>query len=327
MARNGGASAREQARKLQQEQERKQKMQSLMLRLGVVAVALVVVIGLTFWVLTREGAGSYTEGPAPAAVNEQGGFTLTSSNELAEGEDLGSIDSEELDEVPIGEGAEGLPTGVQPREEGEVPHVIIYTDPGCPACGSFESAYHGLLMQWLDAGAITLEYRSVNFQTAYSARAANAFACMADESPENYFDFLGTITAERAQGADYSNDELSSRAQNDYGVNISECIDDGTYRAFVNYTTTLATANGATATPLIWVDDQLAEPYMETGDLIMAAVQEYQDETGEDLLGIDEQDLEEIDEEGAPEQSEAEDGEPEDEDVDEADDAAEDEED
>ncbi|WP_150461957.1 thioredoxin domain-containing protein [Nesterenkonia ebinurensis] len=311
MARNGGASAREQARKLQQEQERKQKMQSLLLRLGVVAVALAVVIGLTFWVLTREGGGSYTEGPAPAAATEQGGFVLTSSSELAEGADLGTIDSDELDDVAIGEGAEGMPTGVQPREEGEIPHVIIYTDAGCPACGTFESAYHGLLMQWLDAGAITLEYRSVNYQPGQSARAANAFACMAEESPENYFSYLGAITSERAQGADYSNDELLARAQNDYGVDLSDCINDGTYRAFVNYTTTLASASGANATPLIWVDDQLADPYMETGDLIMAAVQEYQEETGEDLLGIDidEEDLEDIDEEEAPEQSEADNGE------------------
>lgn len=65
MARNG-ASAREQARKLQQEQERKQKMQSLLLRLGVVVVAVAVIVGLTLWVVNRGDNESYTEGPAPA---------------------------------------------------------------------------------------------------------------------------------------------------------------------------------------------------------------------------------------------------------------------
>ncbi|WP_157983817.1 thioredoxin domain-containing protein [Nesterenkonia muleiensis] len=307
MARNGGASAREQARRLQQEQERKRKLQSLLLRIGVVVVALAVVVGLTFYVVTREDNGSYTEGPAPAAANEQGGIVLTSSTELAEGDDLSTVDSEEIDDALTVGSAGDLPPGVEPREEGEPPHVVIYTDAGCPGCGSFEQQNHQILMEWLDAGAITLEYRSVDYQLPYSARAANAFFCMAEEYPEHYGSFLGSVTAERAQGAEYSNDELAARAESDYGVDISQCIADGDYRAMVNYTTTLASANGVSGTPYVYVNGEFVEDLGATAQVILAAVEEYQEELGEDLVESPEEDLEDIDDEDAPEQSDAED--------------------
>lgn len=320
MARNGGANAREQARKLQQEQDRKQKTQSLLLRIGVVVLALVVVVGLTFYVLTREDGGSYTEGTAPSVVNEQGGVVLTSSTELAEGDDLGTIDAEEIDDsLTVDAEAGELPPGAQPREEGEPPHVIIYTDAGCPGCGALEAQNHQILMEWLDAGAITMEYRSVDYQMTYSARAANAFFCMAEEHPEHYSSFLGTVTAERTQGAEYSNDELAARAESDYGVDISQCIGDGDYRAMVNYTTTLASANGVSGTPYVYVDGEFVQDLGSTAQVILTAVQEYQEEIGEDLVEIPEADLEEIEENDAPEQSDA------DETGDEGDDAGDDE--
>lgn len=299
------ASAREQARKLQQEQERKQKTQSLLLRIGVVVLALVVVGALTFWVLSREDGDSYTEGPAPAAANEQGGFTLTSSSELAEGEDLGQVDAENLDDAETtGQGE--LPPGVGPREEGEPPHVVMYTDAGCPACGAFESAYHTMLTEWLDAGAITMEIRQVTWVAPpYSSQTANAFACMAEESPADYFSYFGQITAARADGGEFSNDEMAAMAEQDYGVDISECINDGTYRAFGQYTSNLGSENGVQATPTIYVDDQEVAEFMDTGDAILEAVEEYQQETGEELVEEPEEDAEDADAEAEEEDEES----------------------
>lgn len=305
MARSS-ATAREQARKLQQEQERKQKTQSLLIRVGVVLVVLAVVAGLTFWVIARGGDEvSYTEGPAPAAANEQGGFVLSSSTELAEGEALGTVDAESIEDIDTAETPGEPPTGAGPREEGEPPHLIIYTDAGCPACAQFEAAYHQVLTEWVDAGAITLEYRSIEFVMPYSARAANAFACMAEESPENYMSYLGSVTAERVNVNELTNDELAQRAEQNYGVDLSECISNGDYRAFVNYTTSLASANFTTGTPTIWVDDLFIDDFMNAGEYILDAVQEYQDETGEDLVDEAEEDLDEVDTDADVDQSEA----------------------
>lgn len=295
------ASAREQARKLQQEQERKQKTQSLLLRVGVVVLALVVVGALTFWVLSRDDGGSYTEGPAPAAANEQGGFTLTSSSELEEGDSLDQIDAENLDGAETTGGGE-QPPGVEPRAEGEPPHVVMYTDAGCPACGAFESAYHTMLTEWLDAGAITMEIRQVNWVAPpYSSQTANAFSCMAEESPEDYFSYFGQITSARADGGEFSNDQMAELAEQDYGVDISECINDGTYRAFAQYSSNLGSENGVQATPTIYVDDEEVPEFMNTGDVILEAVQAYQDETGEEFIEAPEEDVEDADAEAETE--------------------------
>ncbi|GAA1808850.1 DSBA oxidoreductase [Nesterenkonia flava] len=266
---------------MQAEQERKHKMQSLMLRLGVVVVAVALVAGLAFFVLTRDrDGGSFTQGPAPAAANEQGGFVLTSSTEIAEGDNLGEIDSENL---PATQGEDGLPPGVGPREEGEPPHVVIYTDAGCPGCAAFESAYHGMLSQWLDAGQITLEYRSVSFvRPPYSARSANAFACMAEHGPEHYMSYLGAVTAERLNTTELSNDELAARAQN-YGVDISDCLSDGEYRAFASYVNALAGEHGVGGTPTIFVNDEQVpgnEFIEQAAPMIEAAIAEYESEAG-----------------------------------------------
>lgn len=302
------ASAREQARKLHQQEERKRKQQSLLLRIGVVVFTLVVVAALSIWVITRGAGGSYTEGPAPAAANEQGGFVLTSSTELAEGDALGEVDAEDISGAETTD-EDGLPPGVSAREEGEVPHVVIYTDAGCPSCGQFESAYHVLMTDWAEAGAITLEYRSLTFiSPPYSAQTANAFACIAEESPENYLSYLGAVTSVRADGSELSNDQLAETAQQNYDVDISACVDEGTYRAFGQYTTALAQENGITGTPTIFVDDQQVEEFMGTGDLILEAVAAYEEETGEELLPEGEAEVEDIEEQadGDAEPSEAE---------------------
>lgn len=308
MARNT-ASAREQARKMQQEQARKQKTQSLLLRVGVVVLTLLVVAGLTVWVMTRGGGGNYTEGPAPAAANEQGGFVLSSSTELEAGDELGEIDAEDLSGAETsGEG--DLPPGVTSREEGEAPHVVIYTDAGCPSCGIFESAYHAMLSEWVDAGAITLEYRSVTFVAPpYSSQTANAFACMAEEAPESYMSYLGEVTAVRADNGEFSNEELADLAQQNYDADISSCVSDGTYRAFAQYTGNLASENGIQGTPTIFVDDVEVPEFMGTGEVILEAVEQYQEETGEQVLDEVEEDVEDLDADADAEDAESDDGE------------------
>lgn len=258
-------SAREQARKMQQEQERKERMRSLLLRLGVVVVAIAVVAGLTFYVVNREGGGGqYTTGPAPAAANEEGGFQLASTTELLDGEDLGEVST---DDIPGNAG--NVPDGVE--TEGEVPHVVIYTDPSCPSCQAFEAENHEQIGQWLDAGAITVEYRSVNIVGQYAQRANNAIACVAEESPENYFSFLGQAT----YGGEVSEDELVSIAGG-LGADISECVDEGTYRAFTGYTTAQAQAqDGFNGTPTVYVDGELLGDWREGGfaEAVNAAIE------------------------------------------------------
>ncbi len=286
-------SAREQARKMQQEQERKERTRSLLLRLGVVAVAIAVVAGLTFFVVNRDGGGGqYTTGPAPAAANEDGGFQLASTTELLDGDDLGEVTT---DEVPGNAGS--VPAGVEGADE-EVPHVVIYTDPSCPSCQAFEAENHEQIGQWLDAGEITVEYRSVNIVGQYAQRANNAIACVAEESPENYFSFLGQAT----YGGEVSEDELVSIAGG-LGADISECVEEGTYRAFTGYTTAQAQAqDGFNGTPTVYVDGELLGDWREGGfaQAVSEAIEAHGGEAGDvDTEGDGEDAADEGEEEGS----------------------------
>ncbi len=275
---SNNASAREKARKMQQEQERKQKLTSVLLRVGVVVVALAVVIGLTIFVMNRDDSGpAASEGPAPAAANEQGGFTLTSSTELAEGDDLGQIDASAVEESES-----DMPPGVTERAEGEVPHIIIYSDAYCIHCANFEAEHAEQLKEWLDAGLVTVEYRSIAYlgsSTNYPARAANAFACMVEESPENYSDYVAQVTANRVNNDEISNDELAALASDTYDADISQCVEDGTYRAFASYTTANARAAGIEGTPSVFVDEvSWADSERPFRELVEEHIEEYQSE-------------------------------------------------
>lgn len=286
---DGGA--REQARKMQQEQERKERMRSLLLRLGVVAVAVAVVAALTLYVVNRggdDGGGQYTTGAAPSVANEEGGITLTSSTELAEGDDLGEVSS---DDVPGGDGM--VPGGVE-TEEGEVPHVVIYTDPSCPSCQQFDAENHEQIGQWLDAGEITAEYRSVNLvNPQYAQRANAASACVAEDSPESYFDFLGQATL----GGEQSVDQLVSAAEG-MGADISECMEDTTFHAFTGYTTTQAqTQESFRGTPTIFVDGEQLEGWQEGAftEAVNSAIEDHGGDADEDADGDADEDADEED--------------------------------
>ncbi|MGQ7787802.1 DsbA family protein [Nesterenkonia sp. PF2B19] len=260
MARNpqtSGGSARDQARRIQQEEEAKQRRTSVMLRVGVIVVALAVVVGLTFFIINqRAGQERMTasEGPAPASANEQGGITLTSATEIIDGADLGTVDASDVPESET-----ELPIGVEPGEEGEPPHLVVYADVNCVHCANFETEHGEQIKEWVDAGQITVEYRMVGFldqnsTTNYSSRGANATVCMAEESPENYLDYLAEVVTHQPQG-ELSNDELVARAEA-YGADIESCVEGGTYRAFVTYTSRQASAQGVGGTPTVYLDDE-----------------------------------------------------------------------
>ncbi|WP_147103417.1 DsbA family protein [Nesterenkonia populi] len=279
------ATARERARQMQADQAKKDKRASLLLPVIVVVLAVVLVAGMIFWAVSRDGDEvAFTEGPAPSVANEYGGISLTSSTEIEEGADLGTVDAESTPERDE--------NGTAPREEGEPPHLVIYTDPGCPACQQMEQSYGSTIAELLDQGLITAEFRSVQVvgsPTNYSARASSAFACMAEESPESYKDYLTYITATYAQD-ELSNDGLAQVAQDQYGADISECIEDGTYRPFSSWTTnqageTLAQMGVQFATPTVFIDDQ--DYGLDFMEALGEEIDAYSAEIGEDAEGID----------------------------------------
>lgn len=242
------SEVRLQARKIQEDLDKRDRKKSLLVRSGVVAVAVMVTGGITFSAVTSETTPVDDtipdSGPAPASANTAGGFVYTSSVDVAEGDGLGTV---QVDDADGTSDIAGNYDGV-----GAAPHMVIYSDPSCPHCRSFEEDNAENISEWLDNGDLTVEYRWVSYlNDDYSSRANNAIACMIEESPEDSLDYMHDVYDGSPGGGD---DELISLAE-DY-ADISECVTEGEYRPFDAYVTAEAELIDMPGTPTVYVDGE-----------------------------------------------------------------------
>lgn len=256
------AQARERDRRLREDRARKEKRSSFLIRWGVVAavVAILVTIGLIVAGNIRDEVPD--AGPAPAHGNEYGGITLASSTELVE-TGAETVDLATLPEEP--RNPADPPPGVGASAAGDPVQVVVYVDVNCVFCAEFERTYSDRLGTWLDAGDITLEYRNVayldtNSSTDYSSRGANALACVADTSPEHYFDFVNAVFGNFENG-ELDDEGLATMASDVAAGDISGCVSEGTFRPYVKYTSQAAEIDGVNGTPTVYVDgEEVLEP-------------------------------------------------------------------
>jgi protein-disulfide isomerase len=178
--------------------------------------------------------------------------------------DVAKLDASTVDAASVGEPPKQAPAEVvapgAEAEAGKPVKVVLYIDFICPVCKDFESKYNEQLTSLRNEGKITVEYRALGFldnrsSTNYSSRAANAAACVVNESPEKYAEFVDTLFANQpAEGsAGLSDDKLKSLAS-EKGANIDSCVNDKTYRPYVKFTTKEAAAIGVSGTPTVFVD-------------------------------------------------------------------------
>lgn len=250
------ASAREKAAKMAAAQAAQEKRKSLMVKLGVIG-AVVVVIALVLVLIFQNRSNEVSDaGAAPKGGNAAGGITLVSDTELADTSDI-SVDINNVGEPKSSASPE--PRDLQVGAQGEPVKVTIFADANCVHCATFESNYGNQLGQWLANGDITVEYRTVGFldggsPTNYSSRAANAMACVADAAPASYLDYIEAVWANHVNG-EMKNAELAQLAS-EHGADVADCINDGTFRSFVQFTTTAAQVDGVNATPTVFIQDQ-----------------------------------------------------------------------
>lgn len=245
-------SAREQARQMATGYQDRDKKSSLLLRLGVVGLVLLVVAAMVLMVSMRDDPESYTAGTAPAVSTVYGGVVLASDTEVVEQNELDEIDASDTPSNILS------PDSVSTVDEADDrPKVTLYTDPACPYCSQFEQQYHTFFSEKLANEEILLEYRPIAFMDGssggYSSRAGNAFMCVADESPENYLSYTGSVIA---QGESLSADALIEYGAENYGIDIEECVSNNTYRALVSYATNLASQVGVSGTPTVLIDGE-----------------------------------------------------------------------
>jgi protein-disulfide isomerase len=150
--------------------------------------------------------------------------------------------------------------GVAASAKGEPVKVVMYIDFICPICKQFEDTYGSKLTQERNDGKITLEYRPLGFldqqsTTNYSSRAAAAAAAVANSAPDKYGDFVNALYAQQpSEGSAGLTDQKLKDIAKGLGADISQAVDDKTYRPQVKYDTQLAASSGVSGTPTVFVD-------------------------------------------------------------------------
>ncbi|WP_411375580.1 DsbA family protein [Arthrobacter sp. MPF02] len=272
------AEAREKARLIREAQLKKDKRNKLLIGWGIVAavVAILAVVALVVTTSIRQNTPIADQGPVPANGNVNGGVTLLANTEVKDTEPA-SVDIANVPAKPDTLPSPVVAPGAE-AEEGQPVKVVAYIDFICPVCKRFEDTYNDALTGLRNEGKISLEYRPLGFldrmsSTNYSSRAANAAACVADQAPDKYAEYIDVLfTNQPAEGgAGLSDDRLKSLAS-EIGADINSCVDDKTFRPYVKYSTQLASNTGITGTPTVFIDGKQWDGGTDLNAEIQAAI-------------------------------------------------------
>lgn len=252
-------AAREKARLLREEQKKRERRNKFLIQGGVI----VAVLAIAALVVTLVVQSTRPEGPGPRNMASDG-ILLTAGAD-------GGITAVETPALA----AKETPTPTVPDESGTVANIVMYIDYLCPYCGQFEATNSDSLRTMVESGAATLEVHPVailtnkSAGTQYSLRAANAAACVADMSPDTFFDFNALLFENQPEegSTGLTDDELKGLAK-EAGVaklsTIESCIDDGQFKSWVQDATNRALTQpvpnsdlpSITGTPTVLVNGQ-----------------------------------------------------------------------
>ncbi len=222
--------ARERARELRELHKKQDRRRRRVVTLSVVGGVLVVVVVVALVILKFAQPGG--RGPL---------------NMLSDGIKIGT--GYKAVQTP------GLPAGSKPVPSATNPPAVIdiklYVDYLCPNCATFEKKNGDQLRAWLKTGAATIEIHPIavlttkSAGTQYSLRAANAAACVAEFSPDHFFDFNQSLFVDQPKEgtAGLTDQQIEARATQ-AGVlemtQVAKCIDDHRFRSWVQAATTRA---------------------------------------------------------------------------------------
>ena len=227
-------AAREKARVLREEQKKRERRNKWLIQGGII-VAVLAVAGLVAGLLLNNVR---PDGPGPANMASNG-IVLTGAEGV-----ITPVETPAL-------AADATPTPTVPDDSGTVANIVTYIDYLCPFCGQFELTNAESIRAMIEEGAATLEVHPIailtnkSAGTQYSLRAANAAACVADNSPESFLDFHDLMFQNQPEeGTEgLSNDEIAELAkQADVSSlsTIEKCIDDKQFHTWVQDATNQA---------------------------------------------------------------------------------------
>jgi protein-disulfide isomerase len=168
--------ARDKARALRASQKKKDKRNRVLLRSGIIAGIVAIAAVVTIVLVTSIRPPH--DGPANMASD---GVLITTGLKAARSP---------------ARAADAKPTPHPLDTSGQVVNIVTYVDYLCQYCGQFDQTNGEQIGKLVSSGAATLEIHPLPFYanrsaqgTQYSLRAANAAACVANYSPDQFFDF------------------------------------------------------------------------------------------------------------------------------------------
>ena len=253
-------AARAQALKLQQEQIRREKRTRSVI-IASVLVGVLVVIGIGYAIMKSAGPSistgitEFPEGVAvPAVADDTGGISFGPTGEAGttSGDDAVDVD--------------------------------VYLDYLCPLCGVFEQVNNPDLTELRTNGDITLTIHPVSILdaqsqgTAFSTRAAQAFAYIAEKAPDKALAFNEAMFAQQpTEGTAGLTDEQIADIATSVGVpeDVAQGISEGTYTKFVEALTEIAfnddavlNSDGRFGTPTILINgERMTSDWRQPGAL------------------------------------------------------------
>ncbi len=251
-------AAREQARQLREQQRRKDRRSKWILQ-GSIILASLAIVAIIAVVLVNSVRPA---GPGPRNMASDG-IQLTQ----------GGI-ATQTSAIPSG----GTPVPNERDEAAGVLDIQMYVDYLCPICGEFEATNGDYIASLLENGDTTLEIHPISILDRYSAgtkyptRAANAAACVADMSPNQFLDFHNLLFENQPEEntAGLSDEEiidLTVEAGVENASDIAACISDQQFKSWVTNSTDRATTgpipnsniDNVLGTPTILVNGQKYE--------------------------------------------------------------------
>ncbi|WP_165069158.1 DsbA family protein [Marisediminicola senii] len=226
--------AKEKARVLREQHRRAEKRNRFLLQGGLIVGALAIVAIVTLIIVNS------IRPPGPGPLNMQ-------SDGIVIGENFDAVPTDAL-----ADGEEPVPTAVD-TEDGPIA-IQIYLDYFCPVCGAFEATNADQIATLIEQNAATLEIHPVaildnqSLGTRYSTRSANAAACVANYSPNSFFDFSALMFENQPEeGTEGLTDDELVAITTDAGVeqasSIEECITELEFGNWVEDATSRATGN------------------------------------------------------------------------------------
>ncbi|CAN5232957.1 hypothetical protein BH09ACT5_BH09ACT5_10650 [soil metagenome] len=217
-------AAREKARLLREEQKKKERRTRFIVQ-GSIVLALVAVVAIVAAVLLSSAAPS---GPGPKNMASDGiqitqGGIATETPALKAGEE---------------------PTPNTRDEAAGTIDIQMYVDYLCPYCGQFEATNWDYITSLLENGKTTVEIHPIAILDSlaqgskYSTRATNAAACVANYSPNQFYDFHNLLFAnqpkENTTGlTDDQLIDLTTQAGVENADKIASCVKSQEFKKWV----------------------------------------------------------------------------------------------